>query len=589
MRLSDYVISFLEAKKVKDIFLLPGGGCMYLVDSVGQNKNINHISLFHEQAISIAMDAYAQTSSQIGVGIVTTGPGGTNTITGLTASYIDSTPVMYISGQVKTTDRMTGKGVRQSGPQEVDIVSIVKPVTKYAVTVTEPDSIRYHLEKAYHEATTGRKGPVWVDIPLDVQGAAIDENNLKGYAAPEENEPVIDYDNIINLINNSQRPLILMGNGVYLAGKSKELMDFIQTYNIPTLLTWKVIDAMEYGNRLNFGCPGIMGMRYSNLILQNSDLLLIFGSRLDNSITAYNIHNFAKNAKKVIVDIDQNEIKKFDYPFAAEVAADFSVFLSGLLKHKDKLIFRTYDEWLEHCRKLKAKYPVVLEEYKKAEGYVDSYAFIDALCAQLSEGDIIIPESSGGAGEITYQAFQIKKNQKMKNAAGLGSMGFGLPYAIGACLANGRKRTILINGDGAFQLNIQELQNIVRDQLPIKIFIWNNDGYASIKNTQKNLFDGNYVAADKKSGLVMPDISAIAGAYGIRTVTIRNNSELAEGIKETLAGEEAALCEVLTNPMQEVRPKVSSVRLASGSMASKPIEDMYPFLAEDELKSNFLK
>ncbi|WP_455089723.1 thiamine pyrophosphate-binding protein [Peptoanaerobacter stomatis] len=589
MRLSDYVISFFEEKKVKDIFLLPGGGCMYLVDSAGKNKNISHISMFHEQAISIAMDSYAQNSGNIGVGIVTTGPGGTNTITGLTASYIDSTPVIYISGQVKTIDMMTGKGIRQGGPQEVDIVSIVKPVTKYAVTVKKADNIKYHLEKAYYEATTGRKGPVWIDIPLDVQGAEIDENNLKGYEIQGKDELNIDYGKIINLINNSQRPLILMGNGVYLSGKTKELLDFIQEYNIPTLLTWKVIDAMEYENKLNFGCPGIMGMRYSNFILQNSDLLLIFGSRLDNSITAYNINNFAKNAKKVIVDIDENEIKKFDYEFYEEIVSDFADFFDGLYENKDKIQKNDYSIWIEYCNKTKEKYPVVLAEYKKEDKYVDSYAFIDVLCDNLKDDDVIVPESSGGAGEITYQAFRIKKNQKMKNAAGLGSMGFGLPYSIGACFANNKKRTILINGDGAFQLNIQELQNIVRDNLPIKMFIWNNDGYASIKNTQKNLFDANYVSVDEKSGLDMPDISAIARAYGIRTVKIFNNSELLEGIKDTLSGDEPVLCEVMTNPMQEVRPKVQSIRLKSGSMMSKPIEDMYPFLSDEELKSNFLK
>lgn len=586
MKLSDYVMKYLEKKGIKNVFMLPGGGCMHLVDSLGKNKKLNYIPMFHEQAVSIAMDAYAQYSETMSVGIVTTGPGGTNTVTGCTASWIDSTPVMYLSGQVKRADSMTGKGVRQMGPQEVDIVSIVKPITKYAVTVTEPETIKYHLDKAYYFANSKRKGPVWLDIPLDVQGSEIDEDSLIGFEPESADSCKLDLSKFITLMNQAKRPLFLIGNGVRLSDSMNQVLSFCEDYKIPMLFTWKVIDALPYNHFLNFGAAGIMGMRYSNIILQNADLLVVLGSRLDNSIVAFNLDNFGKSAKRVIIDIDENEVNKLNSIFEEKIVIDIKDFVNQLLSCKQKIKPYISEHWIEYCARIKEKYPIVQSEYYENRDYVDSYVFVDELSKQLKEGDIIVPESSGGAGEITYQAIKIKAGQRMRNAAGLGSMGFGLPYSIGACIATDRKKTVLINGDGAFQLNIQELQTVIRERLPIKIFIWSNDGYASIKNTQTNLFNGNIVAADSASGLLMPNIRKIAESYGFKTGLIRNNREAANGIREALKENEPYLCEVLTDPYQAVMPKVQSIKLENGSMMSMPIDNMFPFLDKKELDDN---
>lgn len=585
MKLSDYVMKTLADWGIKDVFMLPGGGCMHLVDSLGKQKSLNYIPMFHEQAIAIAMDAYAQYKESMAVGLVTTGPGGTNTVTGCTASWIDSTPVLYLSGQVKRSDSMEGKGLRQMGPQEVDIVSIVSPITKYAITVNRPEEIKYHLQKAFYLANNGRKGPVWLDIPLDVQGAEIDEKELSEFFPEPVERMELDLSKFLSFINEAKRPLFLIGNGVRLSKSMEKVLCFCEAYHIPMLFTWKVTDALPYTHPLNFGSPGIMGMRYSNIILQNSDLLVIMGSRLDNSIVAFQEENFGKSAKRVIIDIDKNEVNKLNSSFEEKIIMDIAAFMERLFLRKKEIQPEPSSDWITFCKKMKENYPVVLQEYYEKREYVDSYVFVEELSKQLKENDIIVPESSGGAGEITYQAIKMKRGQKMRNAAGLGSMGFGLPYSIGACIAMDRKKTVLINGDGAFQLNIQELQTVIREKLPIKIFIWSNDGYASIKNTQTNLFEGNIVAADSNSKLVMPDIRKIAESYGFRTGLIRNNLELEEGIAKALKGEEPYLCEVLTNPYQTVVPKVQSVKLENGSMMSMPIENMFPFLSEEELKT----
>jgi acetolactate synthase I/II/III large subunit len=592
MKLSDYVMNFLAEKEARTVFMLPGGGCMHLVDSLGRNNKIEYVCCLHEQAVSIAAEAYGQHTNTIGVGLVTTGPGGTNSITGVAAAWIDSTPCLFISGQVKCADLIKNSGVRQMGCQEVDIVSIVKPITKYAVLVLQPEKIRYHLEKAYYLAMNGRKGPTWIDIPLDVQAAMIEEDNLDEFIPPSE-ETYAEYlrtnvAKMIGLINQAERPIILIGNGVKLANAEEPFFEFVENAEIPVLLTWKVIDLMDNSHPLNFGCPGTLGQRGTNFILQNSDLLIILGSRLDNSITAFNPANFAPKAKKVMIDIDKTEINKLEMDIAVSVVVDMKLFLNETCRQKNCLIKKDRADWLKYCRKMKSKYPVVLLKYYDDKNYVNSYAFVDALCEILTADDVIVPESAGSAGEVTYQAFKVKKGQKIRNAAGLGAMGFGLPYAIGACFANNRKRTILINGDGAFQLNIQELEIVVGHNLPIKIFIWNNNGYASIMATQKKFFDGNYVASNRDSKLYLPDIIKIAQAYGIKTFCINSSSELKTTIQKVLNVDGPVLCEVKVLPTQATAPKVQTLKLADGNMISKPLEDMWPYLSEDEIRENMI-
>lgn len=583
VKLSDYIFQFLEKKGIKHAFMLPGGGAMHLVDSIGKS-NIEYVCCLHEQAASIAAEAYGQHTNTPGLVLVTSGPGATNAITGVTAGYIDSTPMIIISGQAKRTDLVGDKGVRQIGSQEVQIVPMVKPITKYAVQILEPSEIRYHLEKAYHEATTGRPGPVWLDIPLDVQANMLDEQELEGYVPDEKVKTDIAgaVSKTIELLQTAKKPLLLAGNGIKLAGAEKLLYRTMEKLQIPVETTWKTIDILDENDSLYAGHPGAMGDRGANLILQDADLLLSVGCRLDTSITAFNDRNFAKSAKKIIVDIDSKEIARMDMDKEVALACDAGDFLEALLQEIESASFTIDQEeresWLACCRETRKKYPVITQAHKNAEGYVSAYHFVDELCKSLRDDDVIVPESSGGAGEITYQAFRLKKGQKMKNAAGLGSMGFGLPYAIGSCIANQGRRTILINGDGAFQLNIQELETLRRLNLPVKMFIWNNDGYASIRAMQRNTFGGHYVASDKDSGLTMPDIGRIAQAYGFKSYCIYDNKELDEMLPELMKDDTPLLCELMVLPEETVSPRVKATVGKNGEMIPGMLERMYPLI-----------
>lgn len=587
VKLSDYVFRFLESKGIRQAFILPGGGAMHLDDSIGKS-GIEYVCCLHEQAAAIAAEAYAQHTNTPGFVLVTSGPGATNAITGVTAGWIDSTPMIIISGQSKRADLVGDKGVRQIGSQEVQIVPMITPITKYAVQVLEPTEIRYHLERAYYEAVSGRPGPVWLDIPLDVQAVMLDEETLKGYV-PQTQETADIADKagqVLELLKKSEKPLFLAGNGIKLAGGTETLYRFLAISGLPVQTTWKTIDLFGEDEAAYVGHPGIMGDRGANLILQEADLILSVGCRLDTSVTAFNDKNFGKNAKKIIVDIDENEIKRMEVDKEIAIACDAKAFLQELLSRieNDKDVFagnrNTWQQWIKYGKELRAKYPVVTREHAEAKGYVSAYYFIDRLCALLREDDVIVPESSGGAGEITYQAFRIKKGQKMKNAAGLGSMGFGLPYAIGSCIANDRRRTILINGDGAFQLNIQELETLHRLGLPVKIFVWNNDGYASIRSMQRNNFEGRYVASDRESGLTMPNLCNVAEAYGFKTYQIYDNGELDAMLPEIMQDDAPLFCELMVLPEETVSPRVKAIVGENGKMMSGPLEKMWPYLEE---------
>ncbi len=586
IKLSDYVIHFLAQKGIREVFMLPGGGAMHLNDSLGRSKELCYTCFMHEQALAIAVEAWGQHTNTPGAGMVTSGPGSTNTVTAVAAAWIDSTPAFFVSGQAKRPDLKTGTGCRQVGSQEVDIVSMVSCITKYAVTVLEPEDIRFHLEKAWHEATTGRMGPVWLDIPLDVQGSMIDETALRSFTppvAPQERD-IPEIPAVLEALKQAKRPLILAGNGVKMANAGEILTAFAEKHQIPVLLTWKIIDLLDFEHPLNFGPPGIMGSRYANFIVQNCDLLLIVGSRLEPSVTAFNSADFARNARKIMVDIDPCEIRKvkgIDLGITAD-AGDF-------LRRLEGAELPEHASWLAYCRKMKERYPVVLPEYyNKPDDKVDLYVFTNELFKQLSPDDVIVPESSGAAGEVTYQAMQVKKGQKIRNAAGLGSMGFGLPYSIGACLANARRRTVLINGDGAFQMNIQELETVARLKLPIKMFIWDNSGYGSIMTTQRNMFDGFFVGSEPGSGLTLPDVTRQAAAYGIRSECVATNRELPDAIARVLEGDDPVICRVVVTPSHLTMPKVQAMKLPNGGMVSKPLEDMWPYLSPEEVQENML-
>lgn len=591
VKLSDYVMKYIAGLGVKNIFMLPGGGCMHLVDSLGRNKDLNIIVNLHEQACAIAADAYSQYTNNIGVALVTTGPGGTNAITGVAASWIDSVPVLIISGQVKREDLLIGKGVRQMGPQEVDIVSLVKPITKYAVTVMEPNQIKFHLDKAVYLAKDGRPGPVWIDIPLDVQGAIIDENKLKIFNKPKQvvrkgiwNDKI---SNLIRLINKSKRPIILAGNGVRAGNGISVFREIVSKINIPVLTTWRAMDILPEDDVLYIGRPGLIGQRGANFAQQNADLIICIGARLDAGQVAFSYSNFAREAKKVIVDIDRNEINKIAAEIDIKFDTDAGVFLDALSRRANEIHLNVSD-WLRKCRAWKAKYPVVLPEYKQESKHVNMYVLVDSLSKLLTDDDIIVPDSAGSCSEITLQAFKVKLGQRVLNSPGLGSMGFGIPASIGACIASGRKRTVCLIGDGGLQHNIQELELLKRYRLPVKLFVSNNNAYALIRATQNRYFGGNLVACDPSSGLTLPDTIKIASAYGLKTFKLDSHDGIENKISEILNYDGPVVCEVMVNPDLLIQPKVSSEVKSDGKIVSKPMEDLWPFLEREEFEANMV-
>ena len=594
MKLSDYVMEFLADAGLRHLFMLPGGGAMHLVDSAGKCGRIEYICNLHEQACAIAADAYGQYTNRFGAALVTTGPGGTNTLTGVAAAWLDSTPCIFISGQVKRADLAAGRGVRQMGFQEIDIVRVAAPITKYAVTVMEPETIRYHLEKALFLARSGRPGPVWIDIPLDVQAAQIEPETLAGLP-PEELETRGDEQELehqvaraIELFNAAERPCVLVGNGVRLAGGMEAFQESIELLQVPVLTTWKAIDFLPEEHPLYAGRPGSVGQRGANFTLQNSDWLLSIGARLDYGQTGYSHANFARAAKKIVVDIDQAEIAKLNTAVEVAAAVDARGFLEELLRQKQRIAHRARADWMARAQQWKRQYPVVLPEYWEQRGSVNNYAFIQALGEEMGAGDLLVPGSSGACSEITMQAFAVKPGMRIFNSEGLGPMGFGISAAIGACVAAGRQRTVTIEGDGGFHMNSQELETIRRLGLPIKLFVLNNNGYGSIRATQRNYFGGRLVASDPSSGLTLPDIARIAAAYGLPAARIENHERLRETVRQVLQAAGPVVCEVAISPEQSTAPKVSSMQRADGSMASKPLEDLAPFLDRREFAANML-
>lgn len=565
---------------------------MHLVDSFGRRSDIAYVCNLHEQACSIAAEAYGQYTNSLGVALVTTGPGGTNAVTGLAGAWLDSTPCLFISGQVKRADLIGDKGVRQMGFQELDIVRIVESITKYAVTVTDPLSIRHHIDKALHLAASGRPGPVWIDIPLDVQSAVIDESKLNGYAAPEEARPG-DRERLekqvgaaIDLLNRSERPVVLVGNGVRLGKAVDELESLFEALRAPVLTTWKMADLLPDDHPFHIGRPGSVGQRAANFAQQNSDWILVLGARLDLGQTGYNHRNFASAAKKVIVDIDPAEIGKMDMEIDVPICADAKAAVREFIRQADRVARRERSAWWARCGNWKTRYPVILPEYWKEREGVSTYVLIDVLSDEMSGEDLLVPGSSGTCSEVTMQAFRVKRGQRILNTQGLGSMGFGISASIGACLASGRKRTVCVDGDGGFQMNIHELETVRRLNLPIKFFVLNNRGYGSIQATQKNYFDGFLVGSSKESGMTLPDARKVAKAYGLKTAIIRGHKNIRKQVKQILALEGPLVCDVMISPNQATAPRISSVRAEDGTITSRPLEDMWPFLDREEFAEN---
>lgn len=595
MRLADYVMQFLYEYQVRHIFILSGGGIMYLVDALGHSR-IDYVCCHHEQAAGIAAQAYAMQKNTLGVCMVTTGPGGTNALTAAGAAYVDSTPVLFLTGQVKTADFASLRHVRQFGAQENDIISMARPITKYAVTVMEAKDIKYHLEKAIYFAMHGRKGPVWLDIPLDIQNAQIDPEVLSGFDPTElceadilaETTPNIDeisktIDTTLDLLQKSKRPLFLVGHGLVASNAQDVFREIQSLLKIPVESTWRALGIMDYDNPYFFGSPGLQANRYSNLIIQGADLLIVLGSRMDNMITAFNEEHFAYRAKKVIVDIDFNEINKLAMTNVTAAVCDVGYFLKLL---KEKMAYREipdYTKWLEFCQDIKNKYPLLNEKQEFQSEMVDLYQLSMKLSDYCNEKDLLVVSSTSRCNTAGHMAFKHRKGQITISSMGFGSMGFALPSVIGGWFAGDGQRIIMLEGDGSLQLNLQELQTIVHYNINAKMFIFHNAGYAAIATMQNRNFDGFHIGCDEESGVTMPDLEKIAAAYGIPYYCIVRNEEIEEKIQQTLNREGPMICEFIGSIAYDEIPKCISYLDEFGKRVSAVLENPFPFLPEQEM------
>jgi acetolactate synthase-1/2/3 large subunit len=587
-RVADYIADFVASLGVGHVFLLPGGGAMHLVDAVGMCPQIETVACLHEQAAAISAEAYARINENLGVCLVTTGPGATNAITAVAGAWIESVPMMVISGQVKRADMLRGAPLRQKGVQEVDIIGMVRGITKYAVTVERPEDIRSVMEQAAHLARDGRAGPVWIDVPLDVQGAPIDPATLPPWHAttPMATEAALDdeIEQLQRLLARAERPLLLAGHGVRLSGAAELFRELAEKYAIPVATTWNALDLLPYDHPLLVGRPGVVALRTPNFAVQNCDLLISIGSRLDNIITAYNPRGFARNAQKVVVDVDRNEIDKLDMDIALPIASDAGEFLrawqaAAAPAHPD------WSDWKTRCSDWKRRYPVNDGLPFTASGTISHYQLMDALSDAIPADTLVSTGSSGLAVEAFYTVFRNKPGQRVFLTSGLGAMGYGLPAAIGACFANGKKPMVAIESDGSLQLNIQELATMRAFDLPICLVILNNNGYASIRNTQRNYFKGRYVGTGPEAGLLLPDLEKVAATYDLPFLRISDASELDEKLCWAMAQPRPLLVDVRLVNDEALTPKVAALPQPDGAMLSMPLEDMSPLLPLEQLRS----
>lgn len=590
MRVSDYIVDFLYKIGIKHIFLVTGGGAMFLNDAVAYHPKMKYVTPYHEQTAAIAAESYARIIQNFGVAIVTTGPGGTNTITGVLGAWQDSTPCMIISGQDKRKETIFNAkipGLRQLGAQEVNIIPIVESITKYAVMVNEPEKIRYYLEKAVYIAKSGRPGPVWLDVPLDVQGVLIDPKNLVGFSSQTEAlscESKIasnQWEAFFKLIQSSQKPVIIAGNGIRLAGASGLFLRLVEQLKIPVVTSNIALDLMDCNNPFFIGLAGQKGQRAANIAIQNADLLISIGCRLSVSLIGFEYDKFAPSAKKIVVDADELEHTKKTINIDLFIKSDAKFFINELLTKTKNTNFLFKKDWVTKLKNLVYKYPICLPEYAKLRSRINIYYAVDRISEQLKKDDVIITDA-GIPYYMVCQAIKIKKGQRLIIPGATASMGYNLPASIGASIGLNKKRVICITGDGSFQCNIQELQTIVHHKLPIKLFVLNNNGYLSIRITQSTYFH-RLIGESKKSGLSFPSLSKIAKAYGIKFFQAANNKELIKAITKTLQFKGPVICEILCLKNQLIIPTVASKKLPDGTMMSSAIDDMFPFLSKEEM------
>ncbi|WP_454885657.1 thiamine pyrophosphate-binding protein [Sphingomonas oryzagri] len=594
VKLSDWVAERIAAHGIRDVFMITGGGAMHLNHSLGTHPALKTTFAHHEQALTMAAEAYYRLTNRLAVVNVTTGPGGTNAITGVYGAYVDSIGMVVISGQVKieTTVRSTGLPLRQFGDQEIDIEPMVRPVTKYAVMVTDPRSIRYHLEKALYLATSGRPGPVWLDIPLDVQSARIDlDDLLPGFDPAELDEPWThaDFDavakDVMAKLKAAKRPVVFAGGGVRLSGAYDQFLQLIDRLGIPVVTGWNAHDVLWNAHPLYAGKPGTIGDRAGNMVTQSADFLLILGSRLNIRQVSYNWKTFAREAYKVWVDIDPIELRKPTVVPDMPVVADLKDFIPALLAQPHDGPSAEQAEWLEWSRERVRRFPVVLPEYREGD-ICNPYVAMEALFAQLDEDEVIVA-GNGSACVVSFQAGEIKRGQRLWTNSGCATMGYDLPAAIGVSTALGPdRRVIAIAGDGSIMMNLQELQTIAGNRLPVKVFLINNSGYVSIFQTQRNFFNGQEVGGGPKSNVTFPDFSRVAAAFGFAYARAGNHDELADAIRATLEAEGPALCEIMIDENAPFSPKLSAKVHPDGRITSPALEDLSPFLPREVLREN---
>ena len=596
VRLADYVANFLVNHGVTDVFSVVGGGAMHLNDALGHREGLKVTYNHHEQACAIAAEAYARLENKIAAVCVTTGPGGTNALTGVVGGWLDSIPMFIISGQVRydTTARyalqFTGTPLRAMGDQEYDIVKSVEPMTKYATLIEDPKEIRYALEKGWHLATTGRPGPVWIDIPVNYQGGYIETDELEGYDSAEDDiklPPMVDdatIQAVLTKIKNAKRPVFHAGYGIRLSGGYEKFRSVAEKLNIPIVTYWNAVDLIEDNHPLYCGRAGNMGDRPGNWAIQNSDLILAVGTRISIRQVGYNWQSWARAAEVIMVDIDLAEMKKPTLHVEMPIWADAKDFLTKL----DAAAQVPVSEgglWNETCQRWKREYPAVLPRQWEENGKTANvYAFIRYLSSQLPEGSLTAV-SNGACCVVGNQAYVIQKGSRMANNSAIASMGYGLPAAIGTCIGGGKRETICLEGDGSIMMNLQELQTIITNNLPIKIFLINNNGYHSIRITQTNLFNKNFVGIGEESGdLSFPKFKKIAEAFGYRYFSAHSNTEMKSVVDEVLKVDGPVFTEIFTDTIQFWEPKSSTKRLPDGTLVSPPLEDLAPFLPRKELE-----
>lgn len=604
IKVSDYIAEFLVEHNVTDVFTVVGGGAMHMNDSFGHNRQMQCLYNHHEQASSMAADAYFRVHGKVAAVCVTSGPGAINAMNGVAGAYQDSIPMLVFSGQTKTnlTVFNSGLALRTLGNQEFDIVSSLGNMVKYAEMIMDAGKIKYCLEKAYRVATQGRPGPCWLDIPLDIQGAYIETENLKGYEDGEdgytachimektkttEGQGVIDdqiISQIITKLASAKRPVFYAGNGIRISGSVEEFRRLVQKLRVPVVTCWDSIDIMETDDDYYTGRGGIMGDRAGNFAVQNSDLLICIGTRLNIYQVGYNVDTWARQAYVIVNDIDAEELRKPTIRVDLPVCCDAGYFIEKLEKAWDNTAL--FQEWGDQCRKWKKKYPVVQGRHYAGNGLVNVYAFMDRLSRLLPEGAVTVV-SNGSASVVGSQSYYIGKNQRFLMNCGLSSMGYGLPAAVGACVANGSEPVICIEGDGSIMMNLQELQTVVTNHLPIKIFVINNQGYHQIRITQKNLFDDKLVGVGPESDdLGFPDLKKLCAAFDIPYYCVKHMKNLDADLTGVLQNKGYLLCEVFCDTEQVFEPKSATKRLEDGRLISPPLEDLAPFLSRNELREN---